>query len=294
MTTTRGLQRSAGLPAGGDHLPPARLLGADGPQHPDARRGQGLGHEAPLRLHRRARAQGHQVAPRRGRLAAARAPRRRLPANRPRPGPRRDEPRARPRRLGARHSDGEIVDLLRGGQGVFNIVPLGGVIDDLAADDRRARRARADAPPRARPRRRDRRDAAATTAGDPGPAHPSALPRRGRRSRTPPSGSSRPCSTSTGSRGATSPSSSRSPGTTPGDRRRAFRPDFYLPEHSLLVELTVADQRLVTRKNAKVRRMRELYPELTSRSSTSGTSRPCSSATASRDCSPLRPNLHAW
>jgi DNA-binding transcriptional MerR regulator len=32
------------------------------------------------------------------------------------------------------HSDGEIVDLLRGGQGVFNIVPLGSVIDDLAAE----------------------------------------------------------------------------------------------------------------------------------------------------------------
>jgi hypothetical protein len=47
-----------------------------------------------------------------------------------------------------------------------------------------------------------------------------------------------------------------------GSPIKAFRPDFYLPEHSLLVELTVADQRLVTRKNAKVRRMRELYPEL--------------------------------
>jgi hypothetical protein len=43
---------------------------------------------------------------------------------------------------------------------------------------------------------------------------------------------------------------------------KAFRPDFYLPAHSLFVELTVADQRLVTKKNAKVRRMRELYPEL--------------------------------
>ncbi len=31
-------------------------------------------------------------------------------------------------------SDGEIVDLLRGGQGVFNIVPLAGVIDDLEAE----------------------------------------------------------------------------------------------------------------------------------------------------------------
>ena len=47
-----------------------------------------------------------------------------------------------------------------------------------------------------------------------------------------------------------------------GRPTKAFRPDFYLPEHSVLVELTVADQRLVTRKNAKVRRMRELYPEL--------------------------------
>ena len=31
-------------------------------------------------------------------------------------------------------SNGEIVDLLQGGQGVFNIVPLASVIDDLAAD----------------------------------------------------------------------------------------------------------------------------------------------------------------
>jgi len=41
-----------------------------------------------------------------------------------------------------------------------------------------------------------------------------------------------------------------------------FRPDFWLPEHRCFVELTTADQRLVTRKNAKVRRMRELYPEV--------------------------------
>ena len=40
-----------------------------------------------------------------------------------------------------------------------------------------------------------------------------------------------------------------------------FRPDFWLPERGLFIELTTADQRLVTRKNGKVRRMRELYPE---------------------------------
>jgi DNA-binding transcriptional MerR regulator len=31
-------------------------------------------------------------------------------------------------------SNGEVVDLLAGGQGVFNIVPLSGVVDELAAD----------------------------------------------------------------------------------------------------------------------------------------------------------------
>ncbi len=41
-----------------------------------------------------------------------------------------------------------------------------------------------------------------------------------------------------------------------------FRPDFWLPDRGLFVELTTADQRLVTRKNGKVRRMRELYPEV--------------------------------
>jgi hypoxanthine phosphoribosyltransferase len=43
---------------------------------------------------------------------------------------------------------------------------------------------------------------------------------------------------------------------------RGFRPDFYLPEHHLFIELTVLAQRLVTKKNRKVRRFRELYPEI--------------------------------
>ena len=41
-----------------------------------------------------------------------------------------------------------------------------------------------------------------------------------------------------------------------------FRPDFWLPDLGCFVELTTADQRLVTRKNAKVRQMRALYPEV--------------------------------
>lgn len=43
--------------------------------------------------------------------------------------------------------------------------------------------------------------------------------------------------------------------------RRAFRPDFWLPNERCFIELTTADQRLVTRKNAKIRAFRNLYPE---------------------------------
>ena len=42
----------------------------------------------------------------------------------------------------------------------------------------------------------------------------------------------------------------------------AFAPDFYLPEQDLYVELTVMKQSLVTRKNRKLRKLRELYPDV--------------------------------
>src|SRR5262245_21029528 len=41
-----------------------------------------------------------------------------------------------------------------------------------------------------------------------------------------------------------------------------FTPDFYLPEHKLYIEVTTMRQRLVTRKNRKIRRLRELYPNV--------------------------------
>jgi hypoxanthine phosphoribosyltransferase len=42
----------------------------------------------------------------------------------------------------------------------------------------------------------------------------------------------------------------------------AFTPDFYLPEQDLYIELTTMEQRLITRKHRKLRRLRELYPEI--------------------------------
>jgi hypothetical protein len=47
-----------------------------------------------------------------------------------------------------------------------------------------------------------------------------------------------------------------------GNVLESFAPDFYLPELDTFVELTTLQQRLVRKKNRKVRRLRELYPGL--------------------------------
>ena len=47
-----------------------------------------------------------------------------------------------------------------------------------------------------------------------------------------------------------------------GKVTESFTPDFYLPEFGLYVELTTMKQSLVTRKNRKVRLLRELHPNL--------------------------------
>ena len=47
-----------------------------------------------------------------------------------------------------------------------------------------------------------------------------------------------------------------------GNPTSAFAPDFYLPEFDLFIEITTMSQRLVTKKNRKVRLLRRLYPEV--------------------------------
>jgi hypoxanthine phosphoribosyltransferase len=42
----------------------------------------------------------------------------------------------------------------------------------------------------------------------------------------------------------------------------AFTPDFYLPEQDVYLEVTVMKQSLVTRKNRKIRKLRERYPDV--------------------------------
>jgi hypoxanthine phosphoribosyltransferase len=47
-----------------------------------------------------------------------------------------------------------------------------------------------------------------------------------------------------------------------GEPTQAFRPDFYLPAYDLYIEITTLNQKLVTKKNRKVRRLRELHPDI--------------------------------
>jgi hypothetical protein len=47
-----------------------------------------------------------------------------------------------------------------------------------------------------------------------------------------------------------------------GNVTQQFTPDFYLPAWDLYIEITTMNQKLVTKKNRKVRRLQELYPDV--------------------------------
>jgi hypothetical protein len=47
-----------------------------------------------------------------------------------------------------------------------------------------------------------------------------------------------------------------------GDVVESFAPDFYLPDLEVFLEMTTLKQRLVRKKNRKLRRLRELYPDV--------------------------------
>lgn len=50
-----------------------------------------------------------------------------------------------------------------------------------------------------------------------------------------------------------------------GRPTQAFSPDFYLPAYDLFIEITTLNQKLVTKKNRKARRLVELYPDVSIR-----------------------------
>jgi hypothetical protein len=47
-----------------------------------------------------------------------------------------------------------------------------------------------------------------------------------------------------------------------GEVVESFAPDFYLPDLEVFLEMTTLRQRLVRKKNRKLRRLRELYPDI--------------------------------
>lgn len=47
-----------------------------------------------------------------------------------------------------------------------------------------------------------------------------------------------------------------------GQMTKAFTPDFYLPDYDLYLEVTTLKASLTHRKNRKIRRLKELYPEV--------------------------------
>jgi hypoxanthine phosphoribosyltransferase len=47
-----------------------------------------------------------------------------------------------------------------------------------------------------------------------------------------------------------------------GEPIQFFRPDFYLPGDDLYIEITTMSQKLVTKKNRKVRLLREVHPDV--------------------------------
>lgn len=47
-----------------------------------------------------------------------------------------------------------------------------------------------------------------------------------------------------------------------GNATQRFSPDFYLPAFDLYIEITTLNQKLVTKKNRKARRLMQLYPDV--------------------------------
>ncbi len=47
-----------------------------------------------------------------------------------------------------------------------------------------------------------------------------------------------------------------------GNAAGGFTPDFYLPAQDLYIEITTLNQKLVTKKNRKARRLREQFPDV--------------------------------
>ena len=51
-------------------------------------------------------------------------------------------------------------------------------------------------------------------------------------------------------------------GFSEGEPTKFFTPDFYLPDDDLFIEITTMNQKLVTKKNKKVRQLKKYHPDV--------------------------------
>ena len=47
-----------------------------------------------------------------------------------------------------------------------------------------------------------------------------------------------------------------------GEPAKYFRPDFYLPDDDMYIEITTMNQKLVTKKNKKIKLLRKHHPDI--------------------------------
>ena len=151
------------------------------------------------------------------------------------------------------HDDGDLVDLLRGGQGVFNIVPLANVVAELTTMIRQANNLTLE---------KEHGVTIQLLPGDPRRRHPSTSTKPVDRFAHESERVFAQILNLYGHAWSYEPIEFPLEWNESGVPIKAFRPDFYLSESRTFIELTVLEQRLVTKKNQKVRRFRSLYPEV--------------------------------
>ena len=145
------------------------------------------------------------------------------------------------------HDGDHLVDLVRRGQGVLNIVPLGHVVEELNRASTRSAQPRRRRRPRRPPRRRRL-------------TIPEALPHEDTRFAHNSERQFAKLLDFYGIVWAYEPRTFTLEEDRDGNTVQAFTPDFFLPAYDLYIEITTLNQKLVTKKNRKARRLRDRYP----------------------------------
>ncbi len=151
----------------------------------------------------------------------------------------------------------DIVDVVRQGQGVLNIVPLAGLVEQLDASihELRAGCSHRGAGAASRPGRERRWGRVTITPADTLPHEQVRFAHNSERQFA-------KLLDFYGIAWEYEPRTFTLELDAEGNPAQGFTPDFYLPAQDVYIEITTLNQRLVTKKNRKARRLVEQYPEV--------------------------------